>query len=1434
MKTLIYTTVLLFLCSINCLSQTDQHHLHTGINNEHIDKFYLKLVNDPDSVRGFDTQAAWNEARIHTNELWQQQRYIAVLERSYIDYKYGLRPAPPANPGVQAPCTNPDFETGTLAGWTALEGPNNNSQTMAGCCGAPTTQAVVVGPGTDPNVAALPTVPPGGGNFACRLGQMGTGGMSYRLNQSFTVTPANSVFVFKYAVVLQDGGHACSDQPFFNIKFETCNNVVIPCAQYQVAQSGASCSSGDPSFIASGAWSYKPWQTRSFDLSAYIGQCVNIEFTVGGCVASQGAHPGYCYIDASCQPMTLNLNGIDIPVGQTNSFMCATGTNTLCAPPGFTGYAWTGPGVTGQTGQCVSANTSGTYSVSLQMQGTSCNSPMLYSNFTIVSKPIADFTFTTTPCQSTFTVPFQSTSQQNGGPAITTHIWDWGDATPFGSAAAETHTFATSGTKTVKLKISNGGCVDSVTKTLNVTPRPTANFNLANGCVNTVSNFTSTSTPTVTIVSQVWNWGDNTAAGMGATPNHTYAGPGTYNVKLVVMDAGLCKDSVTRPITIFPKPVISFTASPVCFGTAVNYANNSSITPAAALTYAWDFDNNGTVDNTTAAPSNNFAAVGTYTTELKATSPDGCRDSSTITVRVNAIPTASFTPVNACIGANIVLNNTSSVPNPDNISQYNWNFGTGSTPAASTNANPPSLTYGTDGVKTITLTIQANTTCTASIVKTVTVHPTPVANFSATAVCQGTQTAFTDLSTTGTGTITGWSWDFNNDGTADNLTQNPGFTYAASGTYTASLQVTSSNGCVNTFTAPVDVWGHAIPNFSPDNVCHGTATTFTNTTNITTNANTGTTPTYDWAFDDGAPNSTAVNPVHTYTLGTNGNAVFNVTLTATSSHGCVDFVVKPVNVYSTPTASFTSNVVCHGSPTQFTDASNGNGNVVNGFIWDFSSDGTVDASGVPNPNYTFPNYGINAVSYTVSTTPIAGLTCSNTNTVLTAYVNPNPVPDFTFVNNCINAQPNSFDASGSTIAVGTNTTYAWAFGDGAVGTGTASTHSYASPAVYNVTLTVTSNQGCVKSVVKQVEVYKKPIMSILSTAACDGTAVGFTASQQPGSGTVTDWYWDYNNSINTIEGNGQVSSYIFPSAGSHTVALITVSNPGQCRDTLKAPVYVDYVPKALFTVDKTSGCPVHCVNFSNQTLAVTPPAQINSWKWTFGDGTVVSSTTGASQPHCYNNTTSNQLKFYDVKLVVTTDKGCADSLEKKNYITVYPTPIASYDINPDPGNVVTPLEYFNNHSQDYTRWYWTFGDGGYKTDSVNVNPTHLYNSETATTYYTNLIVVNQYGCSDTAMVAIEIGPEFAFYIPNAFTPFSTDGVNDVFTGSGIGIEKYDMWIFDRWGEMIYYTNDIAKGWDGKRQGKNQEVKQEVFVWKVKLKDVLGKNHEYVGHVTLLR
>jgi gliding motility-associated-like protein len=1055
------------------------------------------------------------------------------------------------------------------------------------------------------------------------------------------------------------------------------------------------------------------------------------------------------------------------------------------------------------------------------------------STFTLTVNPAPNPNFTFPApvggkyCKGT-TVPFTLVNPFN----IATTNWSFGDGGT-STLPGPSHTYTANGTYTVQLNItpSVGTCTALSTQTISIYT-PTANFSTVNSCLNTSSTFTNSSTSPAVFAAQIYNYGDGSPNGSSAA--HTYSAIGTYTVKLVVTDANLCKDSINKTIVISPNPIIAFTSNTVCLGSTTTFTNTSSISlPSLITTWAWDFDNNGTIDNATQNPTNLFATSGTYSVELKAITANGCKDSLIVPVIVHALPTATFTPLNACQGATIALNNTSSIPAPANISLYAWSFGAGGLPfSTSSNSNPLGLNYLTSGVKTITLTITANTSCTATITKTVTVYPTPVSSFSATSVCQSTATAFTDLSTTGTGTINAWSWDYTNDGAPDNTTQNPTFTFPSSGTYTTALTVTSSNLCVNTSTLLVNVWGHTIPNFTPDNVCYGSATTFSNSTNITTNPNVGSAPSYIWDFADGTATVTTTNPSHTYTLGGNVNAVYNVTLTSISSHGCTDIISKNVNVYSIPTASFTSDSVCFGNPTHLTDFSNGNGNTVNGYSWDFSSNGTVDITGISNPNYTFPSPGSNLVTFTASSTPTIGLTCYNSTNTITVWVNPLPNPNFTFVNKCINAQPNTFDASSSTISAGTNTVYAWAYADAGTGTGVTSTHNYLLPAIYNVTLTVTSNKGCQNNIVKPVEVYQKPIMSISNSNSCFTKVMTFTANTLPGSGVVTNWNWDVDNTVSSIELTGQTNNFIFPSAGNQTITLVSETSNG-CKDTISQVVYIDYVPVPLFTVDKPNGCPIHCVSFTDLTLPITGPGVNSDWKWVFGDGTELHSSSGVAQAHCYENSTSNLLNLFDVKLVVTTDKGCTDSLLKNNFITVYPTPIASYTVNPNPGSVVTPLEIFTNQSIDYTKWWWSFGDGP-QIDSVNVNPSHFYNSENANTYNSILMVQNQYGCRDTAYVVVEIKPDFSFYIPNAFSPGNEDGVNDMFTGMGIGIAKYEMWIYDRWGSLIFYTNDIKKGWDGKVQGKSIEVQQDVYVWKVKLIDVLDNKHGYVGHVTIVK
>lgn len=541
---------------------------------------------------------------------------------------------------------------------------------------------------------------------------------------------------------------------------------------------------------------------------------------------------------------------------------------------------------------------------------------------------------------------------------------------------------------------------------------------------------------------------------------------------------------------------------------------------------------------------------------------------------------------------------------------------------------------------------------------------------------------------------------------------------------------------------------------------------------------------------------------------------------------CTYSSVTTATVNPLPVVNYSYTPACLNMPTDFTDLSTVSSGTINTWAWDFNNDGIVDNS-TQNPSFSYTSFGASIATLTVTTLA----TCTNTIS-LPIVINANPVPNFSVVNTCINTQPNVFDATASVISVGTNTAYAWAFGDGSNASGVNVNHSYGLPTVYNVSLSVTSDRGCVTTISKPIEIYPKPSVSINNSVSCFNKITNFSVTTLPGSGSVTSWNWDFNSFIATIEATGQTTNFVFPAAGSQTIALITETNFG-CRDTIKKVLYVDYVPSPLFTVDNPAGCPSHCVTFTDFTLPIPAPGFNADWKWVFGDGSEIHSSSGNPQAHCYNNLSSSALQSYDVKLVVTTSRGCKDSLIKNNYITVYPKPNADFDVNPNPTNVLTPLVNFTNLSTDFNKWWWSFGDGSNR-DSINLNPTHFYNGDNAGYYTSALVVQNSYGCLDTAIRVIEVQPEFTFYIPNSFTPENGDGINDVFTGMGIGIEKYEMWIFDRWGAMIYYTDDIRKGWNGKVQGKPNEVKIDVYVWKVNLVDVFAKKHNYIGHVTVIR
>ncbi|MCO5274737.1 MAG: PKD domain-containing protein [Flavobacteriales bacterium] len=482
-------------------------------------------------------------------------------------------------------------------------------------------------------------------------------------------------------------------------------------------------------------------------------------------------------------------------------------------------------------------------------------------------------------------------------------------------------------------------------------------------------------------------------------------------------------------------------------------------------------------------------------------------------------------------------------------------------------------------------------------------------------------------------------------------------------------------------------------------------------------------------------------------------------------------------------------------------------------LWDLGDGST---SGAGTVNHTYANPG----SYDVRLTVTTALGCT-ADSLFEDLVVVHPTPTASFLADttlgCVGT-PVQFT---NTSTPADNYTCTWGFGDGQIiQNGECNpAHTYQTPGTFNVMLQVANAFGCQDdhTISQYITILPTPApaFAVAPDSGCVPLNVRFDNLTPDAGGQST--FWDLGNGQTDTAFNTN-GTYTLP--GSYSVSL-TMTNALGCSATATDTVTAFGLPTVTFFVEPDSGCAPLEVQFNN----TTDPGMIGGCTWAFGDG---GTSTDCQVTHTYANPGS-----YTVSLTVTSPAGCEGDTTIYHLVRVRPSPVAGFTHAPWPTDFYHPLITFEDRSSsDVVQWHWEFPQGDPPTSAMQ-HPQSTFPGDGAGTYPVELIVANQYGCTDTLVREVVIDGVFSVYVPNAFTP-NGDGDNDVFLPVVRDeLERdYSLWVFDRWGSEVFHTDRPGEGWDGKVKGSDPVTG--VYVWKLKVRNGVSRlMHEYKGHVTVL-
>ena len=887
-------------------------------------------------------------------------------------------------------------------------------------------------------------------------------------------------------------------------------------------------------------------------------------------------------------------------------------------------------------------------------------------NICVDSLPEALFAHTTV--QNALPTVFTDQSQAHASSLISWH-WDFGDGTTSTEQNPE-HIYENPGTYTVCLEVQNEhNCQSSwCNNNVIVHPLPTPEFTFDTACFGLTTHFYDlSSSPSGAIVSWQWGFGDGGVSNI-QNPEHLYAMADTFNVRLIVTDILGSYDTIEHEVFVHSLPIAAFSSDTVCHETATQLNDLSSTPNGTIQSWNWLFvDGQSSVEQN---PSIILGYEGCQSNRLIVSDIYGCLDTISQNICVDSLPEALFAHTTVQNALPTVFTDQSQA-HASSLISWHWDFGDGTT---STEQNPEHI-YENPGTYTVCLEVQNEHNCQSSWCNNnVIVHPLPTPEFTFDTACFGLTTHFYDLSSSPSGAIVSWQWDFG-DGGVSNI-QNPEHLYAMADTFNVRLIITDILGSYDTIEHAVFVHSLPIAAFTSDTVCYETATQLSD---LSSTPN-GTIQSWNWLFVDGQ-SSVEQNP--SIILGYEGCQ--SNRLIVSDIYGCLDTISQNICVDSLPEALFAHTTVQNALPTVFTDQSHAHASSLISWHWDFG-DGTTSTE--QNPEHIYENPGTYTVCLEVQNEHNCQSSWCNNNVI----VHPLPTPEFTFDTACFGLTTHFYDLSSSPS--GAIVSWQWDFGDGGVSNIQNPEHLYAMADTFNVRLIVTDILGSYDTIEHAVFVHSLPIAAFTSDTVCYETATQLSDLSSTPNGTIQSWNWLFADAQSSVEQN---PSIILGYEGCQSNRLI-VSDIYGCLDTISQNICVDSLPEPSFTyVPAPVFEPIY---FTNTTIPHGKP--VGAWFWDFGDG---NTSTVRHPVHTYQTP-----GIKTVMLVATNIIGCSDTIFMN--VSVYPLP----EIHITAENVcLGNSTHFWDESilpagTQVVYRLWSFGDpGSGAADSSHLeNPEHLY------------------------------------------------------------------------------------------------------------------------------